>query len=195
MGQKKKDTKKLTYFAILIALVLVLQSISALLSHFGVFSISLVLVPIVVGGMLLGAGYGAALGFTFGLLTIIYAIVGLDAGGLILFNANPALLILTCLVKATAAGFIPALIYKVLSAKSNVAVIIPAILAPVLNTLIFCICMFLFFGDTLREWAGGTNVMLYTVTGLVGVNFLIELFINIILCPILGKAAIKASER
>jgi len=37
--------------------------------------------------------------------------------------------------------------------------------------------------EQISMWAGGTNVALYMFTGLAGVNFLVELGLNVILAP------------
>ena len=58
-----------------------------------------------------------------------------------------------------------------------------AIVAPLVNTGLFVIAMFAFFKDILSQWAGGTNVVTYAIVGLVGVNFIIELVINIVMAP------------
>ena len=43
--------------------------------------------------------------------------------------------------------------------------------------------MFLFFKDTLYAWSGGTDIDTYVILVLAGVNFLVELVINIVLSP------------
>ena len=43
--------------------------------------------------------------------------------------------------------------------------------------------MFVFFKDTLYAWAGDSNVFIYILVGLAGINFLVEFLINIILTP------------
>lgn len=192
----RQKTQKMTQIGFLIALIVVLQTISALLVKFGLFSISLTLVPIVIGGFLLGPSTGALLGCVFGVITFIFCAVGLDAGGAMLFAANPLLCGAICLVKATLSGWFAAFVCQIMRKKldpdqhpkrwlfSSAAI---AGLCPLVNTLIFCIGMTLFFKDILYIWAGGTNVAYYMLTGLVGVNFIIELCINVVLCPLLAR--------
>ena len=43
--------------------------------------------------------------------------------------------------------------------------------------------MFLFFRTTLTAWAGGTDLVYYVIFMLVGINFVIELAVNIVLSP------------
>ena len=67
---KKVDTKKLVGVALFTAIVVVLQLIGSGIK-LGPFSISLVLVPIVVGAALYGKSAGAWLGFVFGFVVLL----------------------------------------------------------------------------------------------------------------------------
>ena len=183
---------RMTQMALLIALVVVLQILSALLPKIGgAVSITLTLVPIVVGGILLGKRAGAILGFAFSVIVIIMCILALDPGGNILWTANPPITALLCIVKGVAAGFFPALIYEALvgadkkvgNTRKYCATVAAAITAPIVNTSLFVAGMFIFFKDTLYAWAGGSNVVSYVIFGLAGVNFIVEFAINIILSP------------
>ena len=174
--------------AMLLALVVVLQMLGGFIK-FGPFSLSLVLIPVVIGSVLLGAKGGAILGATFGAVVVIQCATGVDAGGFILWGINPLLTALICMVKGTAAGLVPGLIYKVINRKGEfnlmhgVGAVVAAISAPVVNTGLFLIGLSTCFNATLVEWAGGTDVLVYVITGLVGINFLIELCINIVVSP------------
>jgi nitrogen fixation/metabolism regulation signal transduction histidine kinase len=53
--------------------------------------------------------------------------------------------------------------------------------------------MYLFFYDTLVSWAGETAVIT-SCLWLVGINFLIELIINIVLCPTVARIIKKKSN-
>ena len=177
--------------SMLIALVVVLQMISALIPPIaGTVSITLTLVPVVVGAILFGKKGGAVLGFTFGLIVLINCISGIDVGGNILWNANPFLTALICFAKGIAAGFVPAVLYETVKGKTEAsstrkyaAALVAALSAPIVNTGLFVCGMLLFFMETLRAWAGGTDIASYILVGLAGVNFLVEFFINIVLTP------------
>jgi len=65
---KKANIKRMTGIALLIALVVVMQSISAMIPPVSGFSISLVLIPIVLGAALYGPSAGALLGAAFGII-------------------------------------------------------------------------------------------------------------------------------
>lgn len=187
-----KQTLRTVQLALLIALVVALQMVSALIPPIGgMVSITLTLIPVVVGGILLGKKSGAILGFAFGAIVLINCIAALDPGGNILWNANPFFTALICFVKGTAAGFVPAWLYEVVCGKAEkigegrkfVATVVAALTAPIVNTGLFVCGMFLLFKDTLYAWAGGTDIVMYVLFGLAGLNFLVEFLINTILSP------------
>ena len=183
---QRQKTLELVQLSVLVALVFVLQILSALIPPIGgTVSITLTLIPVVTGAILFGKKGGAILGFSFGLIVMINCITGLDVGGNILWNANPIMTAMLCLVKGTMAGFVPAAVYSAITKKKVVSgsTMLAALLAPVVNTTIFVIGMLLFFRETLAAWAGGESIVVYILVGLAGVNFLIEFAINILLTP------------
>jgi len=188
----KQKTLKLVQLALLVALVVALQVVSALIPPIGgMVSITLTLIPVVVGGILLGKKSGAILGFAFGAIVLINCIVALDPGGNILWNANPFFTAMVCFVKGIAAGFVPAWLYELICGKAEkigegrkfAATVVAALVAPVVNTGLFVCGMFLLFKDILYAWAGGTDIVMYVLFGLAGLNFLVEFLINTILSP------------
>ena len=199
-----KRTLQTVELALLIALVVALQIVSALIPPIGgMVSITLTLIPVVVGGILLGKKAGALLGFAFGAIVLINCIVALDPGGSILWNANPAFTAIICFVKGTLAGFFPAWFYelikgkgeKVTERKTFVATVIAALSAPIINTGLFVCGMFLLFKDTLYAWAGETDVVTYVILGLAGLNFIVEFLINTILSPAIVRVTAVVGKR
>ncbi len=176
-----QNTKKIAGTGLLTAIVVVLQFLGSFI-HFGPFSISLVLIPIVVGAALYGKWSGAWLGLAFAITVFITG----DAA--LFFTVNPVGTVITVVLKGVLAGLVAGLVYNCLEKKNKVAAVITAaIICPVVNTGIFLIGCALFFMDTITEWAAGTNVFVYMITGLVTFNFLFELGANIILSPIIVK--------
>ena len=153
------------------------------MGHVGIFSITLVLVPMVVGAALYGPGAGAWLGFVFGVVVLLSG----DAGPFLAVNVLGT--IVTVLAKGTLAGWLSGLVYRLFQKKRTMlAVAAAAVACPVVNTGIFLLGCLVFFLPTIREWAssfGYENVGRYMVLGLVGVNFLIEILINIVLSPVI----------
>ena len=183
MSNTKKQTQNIAILGIFSAIIVVLQ----LMSYFikiGTFNLSLVLIPVVLGAYLYGAKVGAILGGVFGLTVTLCCFTGLDGGGYLLIQANPVITSLICIIKGVAAGFFAGLTANAFKVKkSYLGIMLTAIVAPVVNTGLFVSAMFIFFKDILAQWAGGTNVVTYAIVGLVGVNFIIELVINIAMAP------------
>ena len=171
------DTKTIVGLGLLTAIVIVLQAM-AIGIRFGTFSISLVLAPIVVGAALYGWKAGAWLGFVFGVVVLFT-----DAGAFLAVNVPGT--IVTCILKGALAGLMAGVVYKLLAKKNGiVAVIAAGIVSPIMNTGIFLLGCRLFFFDTIKEWAAGAgfeNAGTYMITAFVGLNFVIELVINLAL--------------
>ena len=177
MNKKSVETRVLTGVAIFTAIVIVLQLLGAFI-RFGPFSISLVMIPIVVGAALYGPAAGAWLGLAFGIVVLISG----DAGAFL--AVNPLGTVATVVAKGVLAGWISGLIYKALSKYEVGAALAASIAAPVINTGVFLIGCLIFFMPTITEWAtaaGAKNVGTFMIVGLVGINFLIELVLNLVL--------------
>lgn len=181
---KNAKIQRMVGIALLMALVVVLQFLGGILTTASGFSISLVLIPIVLGAAVYGSSAGAILGGTFGLIVYINCVTGADLGGAMVFQANPVLCFLVVMGKGILAGMAAGGIFKLLSGVNRyIAMLAAAIVCPVVNTGIFVICMFAFFIDVLQVRAEGGNVVGYVLTGLVLANFLPELIINVIFSP------------
>lgn len=175
--------------AILTALVFILQYMGSFV-RLGPFSISLVLIPIVIGAATCGKGIGAWLGLVFGLAVLISG----DAAAFLAVNVPGT--IITVLAKGILCGLVAGIAYEAALSICNkfspsngryYAVIASAIACPVVNTGVFLIGCLLFFMETVTEWAGGGNVAQYMIVVLVGVNFIVELITNILLSPIVTR--------
>ena len=181
---KNAKVKKMVGVALLMALVVVMQFLTGIIPPVGGFSISLVLIPIVLGAAVFGPGAGALLGATFGAIVYINCVTGADPGGAMVFQADPALCFLVVMGKGILAGRASGAVLKLLEKKNlYVAMLCAAIICPVVNTGTFIACMLLFFVDVLNAWASGAALVGYILTGLVLANFVPELIINIVFSP------------
>ena len=188
-----KKTQDVAILGMFSAITIVLQLISYMVK-IGTFSLSLVLIPIVLVAVMYGPKYGAIIGAVFGAITAIGTTTqALDPGGSMLFQASPALTVLVCFVKGVLTGFVAGLVAKPLKSKNiYLAVILAAVIAPIVNTGVFVLCMFAFFYDILTVWATdwflkngieSANLIYYTILGLTGINFIIEFTINLVFSP------------
>lgn len=184
-----EKTRRLTGLALLTAIVAVLQVVASFIK-FGPFSITLALAPIIIGAALFGPKAGAYLGGVFGVVVLLACIMGWDPGGSVLWNANPFLTAVICLGKGILAGLCAGAVYRAVSKVTMepvVAAILSGIVSPVVNTGLFCLCLMLLFHDILISWAGGTDIVYYIIFGLTGVNFLLELVINLVLSTVIVR--------
>ena len=181
---KNGKLKRMVSVALLMALVVVMQMLSGVIPPVGGFSISLVLIPIVLGAAAFGPGTGAILGATFGLVVFINCVTGADPGGQMVLQASPVLCFLVVMGKGILAGAASGAVYGLLKNKNAyIAMLAAAVICPVVNTGVFIVCMFTFFMEVLSLWAGGSNVVGYVLSGLVLMNFVPEVIINVVFSP------------
>ena len=190
---KNTKTQKIVGIGLFTAIIVALQLLAASIK-FGPFSITLVLAPIVIGAALYGISAGAWLGVAFGVSVLISG----DAAAFM--TINPAGTVVTVLLKGMLAGLVAGLIYKALEKKNKtVAVVLAGIACPIVNTGIFLAGCYLFF----QEWlvsVFGTTGFATVVTGLVSVNFAVELGINMVLASVIvriidiGKKQLKKNS-
>lgn len=177
-------TKTMVGIGLFTAIVVVLQLLGGGI-HFGIFSITLVLIPIVVGAAIYSWKAGAWLGLAFGITVLLTG----DAAAFM--AVNPLATILVVLVKGAMCGLVAGVIYTLLKHVNYIfAVIVAAISCPVVNTGIFLIGCNFFFYDTITEWGamyGYADTASYMLFGLAGINFLIELGVNILLAPVIVR--------
>lgn len=180
---KNTNTKKMVGLALFTAIVVVLQLLGGFI-RFGTLSISLVLVPIVVGAAVYGPAAGAWLGFVFGLVVLL----GGDAAAFLVIS--PLGTIITVIAKGVLCGLCAGFVFKALE-KVNiyVAVGVSAVICPIVNTGVFLLGCLAFFIDTIAGWAEaagfGASVGTYMIVGLVGLNFIVELLFNVVLSPVI----------
>lgn len=168
-----KRIKLISEVAIFSAVIVILQILATFI-NFGSFPITLTLVPIIVGAAVYGPLVGLILGIVFGVIVDIMVITGADPSGATMLSMHPVITLLTCLVKGGLAGLGSGLVYKYLNKiNSKLRIIITAAVCPVINTLVFCISLMLFFDSSIQVLIGM----------FVSINFVIELVINVLLAP------------
>ena len=184
-SKQNLSLRKLTLGAMLTALVVVLQLVGSFI-RFGPFSISLVLIPIVIGAATCGPYIGAWLGLVFGAVVLFSG----DAAFFLQFNAPATILVV--LLKGFASGLVAALVYRMVERCNRyVAVVAAAIVCPLVNTGIFLIGCFLFFEEAVAALAAGAgftgSVTAFMFVGLAGFNFLFEMGFNLVLSPVVVR--------
>ncbi len=188
------SAKNVALLGILLALVVVLQSLASVIPLF--VTLNLALIPIILAGMLLGAWAGAFVGFACGVIVLIQVIMGLNAFYILIWTHSPIITTLICLVKTTVAGGVAGGVFSLLKKKNKyVGVFLASGIVPVLNTVLFilgCLCM----SDTMRLIAGdAANILLFIVVDVVTVNFFVEFATSLIAAPALHTVYKVAEKR
>ncbi len=198
MNNTKNSILKLTQLAVLTAVVFAFQMLGSFI-HIGPTSISLVLIPIVIGAIILGPGAGAFLGFVFGAITFWAGVSGTDPFTNILFVSQPIATALICFGKAIAAGAASGYVYKLVEKKNKlVAAILASATAPIVNTGIFILGGLTLVAGTLEaNFVSGTTLIYFLVIGCAGINFVAEFLVNLIISPAIHSIvrAVKKSTR
>lgn len=181
----KNKTKTMVGVGVFTAIVVVLQLLGGGIKVGSLFSITLVLLPIVVGSAVYNWKAGAWLGFIFGVAVLLSG----DAAPFMAISIPATIAVV--LAKGTFCGLVAGLVYKLLEkVHSMVAVIAAAVVCPIVNTGIFLLGCWLFFLPDIQKLAidlGYADVGSYVIYGLVGINFLVELCTNIVLSPVIVR--------
>jgi uncharacterized membrane protein len=180
MNEQKRNqdvTRRVALVGLLTALTVVLSYIK--IPIVSTATVTLVLPVVVVGAILCGPLVGAW-------LTVIPAITALPEAALFM-TYNPAGTVLTLLLKGILAGFTAGVVYRLLAkSRPKLAVVLSAVVAPVMNTGIFLLGCYVFIWPELvalaRESGVGIGLLIF---GLAGMNFIVELILNVALCPAL----------
>jgi uncharacterized membrane protein len=185
-SKNHENIKKLALIGLLTALTMALSYIKIPL--FGTVTITLVLPVVVIGAALCGPIVGAW-------LTVIPNISAFSEAGIFMVY-SPIGCIATLLLKGILAGLAAGAVYKALSKKHPIgAVTCSAVVAPVINSGIFFLGCYIFVWDEIIEVAAASGVgVAVLILGLVVINFVAELILNLILCPTILRIIQIASK-
>ncbi|MCM1328913.1 MAG: ECF transporter S component [Ruminococcus sp.] len=182
MSKTREKTLMLATLGLLSAVTVVLQIVASAV-RLGPFTITLAIMPIVVGGAMYGWKGGAWLGFVFGIVVLLT-----DGTIPILMPINAPATVAVCLLKGMLAGAAAAAVYRLLERKNNwLAIIAAGIVCPIVNTGALVGGLLLFFRGTLVEWSAGQNLFSYIIFGMVGANFLVETGVNLLLGTVVDR--------
>ena len=191
MKQRKEQhelVKKLVLIGLFTALTVVFGMIK--IPIMGV-TVKMDLPVVILGAVLLGPLAGAW-------LTVIPTLLTFITGEAALFMTySPFGTFLTLFLKGILAGLCAGLIYKALSKKHPLgAVTCAAIVAPVVNSGVFVLGCYVFIWDELMALAEANGVgIAVLLLGLVVVNFVIELILNLVLCPTILRVIQLVSKK
>ena len=183
--EKKKffNTRMIATTGVLLGVEIILQVIGNYIVIPGGFAnLNFSLIIITLGAILYGPLVGGFLGLVSGALTL-FAPSTISY----FFAVSPVGTILTCLIKTTAAGVVAGFIAKALKNKNDLlGSILASIASPIANTGLFCVFCVIFFKQRLLE-INPNNTAAALFLGLIGVNFIFEIIVNVIMVPSLYK--------
>lgn len=185
------NTKTIVVTGLLLALEIIFQLIGNYL-QIGIANINISLVPVVIAGIIGGPISAAILGFFNGIMAL------LSPSTIAFFMpVSPAGTVLVCLLKCTLAGVFSSLAYHWLRKRISAhgATPIAAALVPIINTGLFMLGCFIFFGNIL--FAEGRDIMGafgFVIVGMIGWNFVIELPTTIVLSTVTNEILLKREQ-
>lgn len=147
----RAKTAYLTELSVLVALIAILTFTPLGFLKIGIIEMTLITIPVAIGGILLGPKAGAILGGVFGIFSFLQCIWGLSAFGVALLEINPVLTFIICVIPRILCGWLPALIFKAIYPKDKtkiVSVAVSSALTSLFNTLFFIVFVAVFFGKT-----------------------------------------------
>ncbi len=178
------STRTMVLMAMLSALVVILTWMGNFIRLSPLVTVSLSLLPIVLGAVLCGPMGGMWLGFVSGVIVLVSGQAGW------FFTFTPLGTIAIVLLKGTACGLAAGLIYRLLQEKNRyLGVILAAVICPIVNTGIYlfgCITIFMPLVQTLINDANPT-LWMALIYGMGLINFPFELLFNIVLCPVIYR--------
>lgn len=178
-----KKISKITGIGIFMCLVVVLQLLSNYVT-FGPVSITLALIPIVVGSIIYGPYAGFLLGVFCG-ITVFFA----PSTMALFWPYGIVKTFILCILKTGIAGLCSGYIFKLINNKNKkLAVVLSSISVPIINTGLFAIAAYILYSDLLNSLCPeGQTTLIYLLVGFIGFNFIIEFFVNSILSPIVYR--------
>ena len=194
--KRKVSVRRMTELALLMAIIILMTftPLGYLPTPWGL-SITLIVIPVAIGGIVLGAKAGAFLGLVFGLFSFIKTFTPMGSFlNIAMLEASLPRFIILCIVPRVLVGWLPALLYRKLKQITKLRTISQAIccfLTPIFNTLFYMTACWLLFADTWLAHTGNTGSgvnVLALMLGTVAVNGIVEA----VACLVLGTAVSKA---
>ena len=185
------STGKMVRLAILVAIILIMAYTPLGYLKTPTVEITFIMIPVAITAIIVGPAGGAIAGTVFGITSFIQCF-GASPFGAMLLSINPFFTLIMCIGPRILAGWLPGLLYRVLSGtgkKKTLAAISASIAALVLNTVLFIGTLFLFFGST--DFIKGFGETAWAIIVLlVGVNGLIEAGVGIVIGATVSRALV-----
>ena len=195
MSSNQLKIRKLTQLSLLIAVEIVMAFTPFGLIMIPPISITLLHIPIIIAGIVIGTSGGAILGGVFGIISIYKATTAavspVDIAFSPFLSGNPVASILMAFVARVLLGVFAALIFKALSKvikKPAISSAVTAALATILHSLMVLSCLAIFFSDL------GMGVVTIFMT-LVSINGILETLAAVLATSAITLPLLKSMKR
>lgn len=174
----------------MIIAIMIIMSFSPI-GYFKSFTIdiSFMMIPVIISSIIINEKVGALTGFVFG-LTSFFRAFGISGFSTTLFNINPFFTAILCFIPRILAGFFAGSTYNTIkNIDLNFRILISSIISSLSNTIFYTFTLFILFRNTdyIKNLVNDKNIFLFIIS-FVGINGIIEVIINSILCTIICKS-------
>ncbi|MBE7027417.1 MAG: ECF transporter S component [Ruminococcaceae bacterium] len=186
-------TQNFTRLALILALLIILGFTPlGFISVPPLVSITIMHIPVIVGSIILGYTYGGVLGFAFGIISMIKAIMQ-PAGGDIFFSpvlsGNALASVVMCVAPRVVLGILPGLLLKLLKTThlpENISIGIAAGISTVVHTFLVLFCLMVFFDGM---------ILADIFTYIISINGVLELLAAVIVSVAVCRPLVKLFKR
>ncbi len=166
---KKTKLSYITQLSFLVAITIVLAATPVGYITLGPLSFTIMVLPVAIGGLMLGMPAGLLLGLVFGVTSFIKA--PSESLGILLLGYSMPLSLIICIVPRVAVGAVSAFLGKLIKASSfkskYVLYLAAGFVASAANTVLFTSFIDIFCGELIQNEFGATIWSLVLFGGIV----------------------------
>jgi len=182
---------KMVRLAVLVAIILVMSFTPLGYLRTPVIEITFIMIPVAIAAIVIGPAGGAIAGGVFGVTSFIQCF-GMSPFGAVLLSINPVYTFIICMIPRIIAGWLPGFIYRAVNRigkNRTTSAISASLAAPLLNTVLFVLTLYLLFGKTEFVMGFGERIWDGFVT-IVGINGLVEAGVGFIVGTTVSRALV-----
>lgn len=179
---KNSKTVKLTRLALLMAITVILAATPLGYIPAGALSFTIMVLPVAVGGALMGVPAGLILGLTFGLTSLMKA--PSEALGQLIISYSTLFTVIVCVLPRVAVGLFAGFMGKIMEKSNKKSPLMFAICgggASIVNTVLFLGLIYIFCRPLIE---GAFGVAIWSS---VAVGGIVEMFANAFLTMIISQ--------
>lgn len=191
-GRSSGKVHQITLTAILAAIIVIMSFTPLGYLNLGLVSITLLVIPVVIGGIVLGPVHGGILGAVFGATSFAKCFSEVFGGTLL--SLNPVATFAACFIPRILIGVVAGALFPVLRKidRTGVAAFIVTSLAGTLtNTVLFIGMVVAFFRNSYFEGSPFWTIFV----GFFSVNVAVEIVVGVLVSAALSKVLLRFVPR